>query len=193
MGAADNTGSGRASSNTFYIVMVAMFAAAIAVASWISVPLPFTPVPINLATLAVTITGALLGKKYGLMSVVTYILLGAVGLPVFAGFSGGLGHITGPTGGYIVGYAASAFLCALFLDILCKEKLTWWGIAVSAAIGTAACYVLGTIWFMALTNTGLIPSLTMCVLPFIPGDVIKTILAVPVVMSLRSKLPQERI
>jgi len=179
-------------SSTYHLVTVAMFAAVIAVASWISIPLPFTPVPVNLGTLAVMVTGALLGKKYGVISVITYILLGAVGLPVFAGFTGGLGHIVGPTGGYIVGYAVSAFLTGLLIEVFCKEKLTWQGVAAAGFIGTASCYALGTIWFMMLTNTGIAGAMTMCVIPFLPGDAVKLICAVLVTLSLRPRLPLER-
>ena len=173
---------------TFGMVLTALFAAAIAVASWISVPLPFTPVPINLATLAVTLTGALLGKKYGTASVAIYLILGAVGVPVFAGFTGGLGHIAGPTGGYLVGYISSAFICAVMMELLCKDRLTWWGILVSAFLGTLSCYVLGTIWFMILTHTGLVGSLSLCVIPFLPGDAIKLAAAVLAVSKLKPML-----
>lgn len=111
MGSTDNN-----TSTTFMLTLTALFAAVLAVASWISVPLPFTPVPVNLATLAVTLAGALLGCKYGTLSVLVYILLGAVGVPVFAGFTGGLGHLAGPTGGYIIGYLSSAFICGIIMD-----------------------------------------------------------------------------
>ena len=86
------------------MTLTALLAAVTAACSWISVPLPFTPVPINLATLAVFLAGGLLGAKYGSISIITYVLLGAIGVPVFNSFTGGIGIITGPTGGYIIGY-----------------------------------------------------------------------------------------
>ena len=99
-------------SKTTALVLCGIFAALMAICSFITIPLGFTPVPINLATLGVFLTGGILGKKYGSISLIVYILLGAVGVPVFAGFKGGLGVLAGPTGGYIIGYLAAAFLTA---------------------------------------------------------------------------------
>ena len=173
---------------TYMITITAMFAAVLAAASWITIPLPFTPIPINLATLAVSLTGALLGYRYGTLSVLIYILLGAVGVPVFAGFTGGLGHIAGPTGGYIVGYLTSAFICGLVTEMTCKDRYRWWGVLSGAFLGTFSCYVLGTIWFMILTKNGLAASLSMCVIPFLPGDAFKLAATVFLVSALRPVL-----
>ena len=95
------------------IILCGVFAAVVSVCSWITVPLPFTQVPINLAILGVLLAGGLLGSKYGVLSLLVYILLGAVGLPVFAGFGAGLGVLVGPTGGYIVGYLLCAAISGL--------------------------------------------------------------------------------
>ena len=95
------------------IILCGVFAAVVSVCSWITVPLPFTQVPINLAILGVLLAGGLLGSKYGAISIFIYILLGAVGLPVFAGFGAGLGVLVGPTGGYIVGYLLCAAISGL--------------------------------------------------------------------------------
>lgn len=173
---------------TFRMILTAMFAAIIAAASWIYIPLPFTPIPINLATLAVTLTGALLGWRYGSVSVLIYLLLGAIGIPVFAGFTGGLGHIAGPTGGYIVGYVTSAFICGLVIELLGKDEIRWWVTALAAFLGTLSCYILGTVWFMILTHNTLAASMTLCVIPFLPGEVFKLIAAVIMVPLLSSAL-----
>ena len=191
---------------TFMLILTAMFAAMLAIASWISIPLPFTPVPVNLATLAVTLAGALLGWKYGTMSVLIYILLGAVGVPVFAGFTGGLGHIAGPTGGYIIGYLSSALICGLIIEHFydndqssfssdssygsygSEHKRRWWVIAAAAFLGTASCYAIGTIWFMTLTGNNLAASMTMCVIPFLPGDAFKIAAAVILVPVMKKTL-----
>ncbi len=178
----------RQEEKTYMMVTTAVFAALLAAASWIAVPVPFTPVPINLGTLAVTLAGAILGYKYGTLSVFIYILLGAVGVPVFAGFTGGIGHIAGPTGGYIIGYLTSAFICGLILETMCADrhdrKRLMAATALGSVLGTASCYVLGTIWFMILTGTGLTGSLSMCVIPFLPGDAVKTAAAVFLVTAL---------
>ena len=95
------------------LVLTGIFAGIVTVCSWITVPLPFTQVPINLAVLGVLLAGGCLGSKYGSLSILIYILLGAVGIPVFAGFGAGLGTLAGPTGGYIVGYILCAAIAGL--------------------------------------------------------------------------------
>ena len=187
-----NRFNSQSGSKTFNMVLTAMFAALIAVASWISVPLPFTPIPINLATLAVSLTGALLGYKYGTFSVLVYLLLGAVGVPVFAGFTGGLGHIAGPTGGYLVGYLTSAFICGLVISCLGKNGIRWWITATAALLGTASCYALGTVWFMVLTHNTLVASLSMCVIPFLLGDALKITATVLIVAAAEPVLDRMR-
>lgn len=175
------------SNRTYMLTLTALFAAVLAVGSWISIPLPFTPIPINLGTLAVILTGALLGWKYGTLSVMIYILLGAVGVPVFAGFTGGLGHLTGPTGGYIIGYITSALICGIIMELFYEDN-KWWVTAAAAFLGTASCYLLGTIWFIILTKNTLAASLSMCVIPFLPGDAFKIIVAVIIVPLLKKAL-----
>ena len=108
------------SSKTKMMIMAAVFAALTAVCSQIQIPL--APVPINLATFAIFITAGLLGKRWGTVSLIVYVLLGAVGLPVFAGFTGGFGIITGPTGGYIIGYIFTAFITGYIIEFFSSKK-----------------------------------------------------------------------
>lgn len=152
------------------LILCALFAALTAICSMIVIPLPFTPVPINLATLSVFLAGGLLGARGGAVSQIVYVILGAVGLPVFAGFTGGFGIITGPTGGYIVGYVAAAWLVGLMTE---KLGHGYYKSIVSMIAGLAVCYTLGTLWFMHITSTGLAAALMMCVAPFLLGDAIK--------------------
>lgn len=170
--------------NTTAMVMCGLFAGLTAICSLITIPLGFTPVPVNLATLAVFLAGGILGKKYGTLSILVYILIGTAGLPVFAGFRGGPGVLTGPTGGYILGYAAAAFITGYIIEKLSERyhlssavsgKVTakFTIFAVSMVTGLAACYFLGTVFFMLNTGTGLIPALVSCVIPFLPGDAVK--------------------
>ena len=187
----NNVSALETTNKTLMLSLTALFAAVLAAASWISVPLPFTPVPINLGTLAVTLTGALLGRKYGPLSVLIYILLGAVGVPVFAGFTGGLSHIVGPTGGYIAGYLTSSFICGVLIDQFYSSDKTSGNlilIAAAAFLGTASCYIIGTIWFMHLTGNDLAASLGMCVIPFLPGDALKIAAAAAIVPPLKNAL-----
>jgi len=165
------------------MILAAVFAALTGILTQVQIPLD--PVPINLALFAVYLAGALLGPKYGLISMLVYVLLGAVGVPVFSGFSGGLHKLVGPTGGYIAGY----ILCAFFTGLLSRR----WGFrftTLSAAmlVGLAVCYGLGTAWFMIVTGRDLFTSLTLCVIPFLPGDAVKIALAALLAGRLRAPL-----
>ena len=175
-----------------YLLLAALMAAVCAVCSWISIPLPFTPVPINLGTLAVFLAAGILGWKYGSVSVIVFVLLGAAGLPVFHGFTGGMGIITGPTGGYIVGYILAAFLTGIMIDTYFKARksgenkaATYAVLALAMALGLFACYALGTAWFMHISGTDLKAALLMCVVPFLIGDAIKIAAATVLVKKLR--------
>ena len=155
------------------ICMCGLFAALTAVFSQIQIPM--ASVPINLATFSVMLSGSILGWKYGAVSQIVYVLLGMVGAPVFAGFTGGLGVVAGKTGGYIIGYIACAFIVGLMTEkIKIARKII---LPISMVIGTIACYILGTTWFMILTNTGLWQSLVWCVIPFLIGGAIKIAVA----------------
>ncbi|MDO4860141.1 MAG: biotin transporter BioY [Bacillota bacterium] len=175
-----------------YLLLAALMAAVCAVCSWISIPLPFTPVPINLGTLAVFLAAGILGWKYGSISVIVFVLLGAAGLPVFHGFTGGMGIITGPTGGYIVGYILAAFLTGIMIDTYFKARKSsenkaaaYAVLALAMALGLFACYALGTAWFMHISGTDLKAALLMCVVPFLIGDAIKIAAATVLVKKLR--------
>jgi biotin transport system substrate-specific component len=152
------------------LILCSLFAALTAVCSMISIPLPFTPVPINLATLSVFLAGGLLGSKGGAVSQGVYVVLGAAGLPVFHSFTGGLGILTGPTGGYIIGYVAAAWLTGFIIEKLGHSFIKN---AAGMIAGLAVCYALGTAWFMYITSTGLAAALMMCAVPFLFGDALK--------------------
>jgi biotin transport system substrate-specific component len=146
---------------------------------------PIGPVPISLATFGVILSAYVLGPKFGALSVGVYIILGALGLPVFAGASGGIGKIIGATGGYLVAYLALAFFTGLFVKKF-PDKIPLH--VVGALIGTMVLYALGTAWFIFLTKYTLGKALAVCVLPFLPGDAIKVAAAVSMGAVLRKKL-----
>ncbi|MGI6766687.1 MAG: biotin transporter BioY [Lentihominibacter sp.] len=156
-------------SKTAYMALAALFAALTAVCSWISIPLGFTPIPMNLATLAVFLAGGFLGPKYGSVSLTVYALVGAAGAPVFAGFRGGFSVIAGPTGGFIIGYIVAAFIVGL----ICSRNRSIPGIVSAMILAMISCYTLGTIWFIIITHTNVPAALLSCVVPFLPGDAIK--------------------
>ena len=177
------------SSRTASLTLCGLFAAIMAVCSIITVPLGFTPVPINLGTLGVFLAGGILGRKYGTISIAVYVILGAVGIPIFAGFKGGLGVLAGPTGGYIIGYILAAFVVGLIVDFFLKDDFgigKQYLICVIAMVaGLFVCYLLGTIWFIVSTGTGVWASLVACVFPFLPGDALKIVAAPLLVRRLR--------
>lgn len=172
---------------TYDMAYIGIFAVIIAICSWISIP---ATVPFTLQTFAVFLSVALLGGKRGTMSVVVYILLGAIGVPVFAGFTGGLGIIMNNTGGYIIGFLFSA-LVMWAAESLFGRKL--WVQAVSMVVGLAVCYAFGTVWFMFVYMkdagaAGLMTVLGWCVIPFIIPDLVKIALALILGRMLRKPL-----
>lgn len=156
-------------SKTRYMALCGLFAALTAICSWISIPLGFTPVPVNLATLAVFLAGGLLGPKFGPVSLAVYTMAGAVGIPVFSGFRGGFSVLAGPTGGFIVGYIAAAFI----VGFLCCRGGSIVRTVLALIAALTACYALGTLWFILSTGTNVSTALVSCVIPFLPGDAIK--------------------
>lgn len=173
-------------SNTASLVLCGLFAALTAICSYINIPLGFTPVPMNVATLAVFLAGGLLGKKYGTASIAVYVMMGAVGIPVFAGFQAGAGVLAGPTGGFLAGYIAAAFLTGFFMEIFASRSNALCMIGIF--IGQLTCYLLGTLWFMFITGTEVKAALPACVIPFIPGDLIKITVSILLIKRLRKNL-----
>ena len=164
--------------------LAAIGIALIAVCSWISVPMM---IPFTLQTFAVCLISALLGLKLSLWTVAGYILLGAVGIPVFSGFRGGPGALLGATGGYIVGF----FFTALAVGLAVKKfgfKLPV--LLISMALGILLCYAFGTAWFMGVYARGTGPvslgtALSWCVVPYLIPDAAKIALASLLALRLR--------
>ncbi len=167
---------------------MSLSAALIAVCSWISIP---SAVPFTLQTFAVFSILGLLGGQRGTVSVLVYILLGAVGLPVFSGFRGGIGVLLGTTGGYIAGFLLTALLYWLTEKQHRNRPLPQ---AAVLLCGLLLCYAFGTAWFMTVyTRTKgavtLGAALSWCVFPFILPDMIKLAIAVPLSQRLRKLIP----
>ena len=154
------------------LTLAALFAALTAVCSQIQIPLPL--VPINLALFSVHLCGALLGAKYGAVSMTVYLLLGLIGAPVFTGMGAGPAVLFGKTGGYILGYVLAALIAGLWRE---RWGYSFLRLCLGMALGTLACYALGTAYFMFVTHMNLLVSLTYCVFPFLPGDAVKIALA----------------
>ena len=163
-------------SKTLNMVYIALGAALITICSWISIP---AAIPFTLQTFAIFAILGMLGGKRGTYSIILYVLLGAIGLPVFSGFKGGFGAILGTTGGYIVGFILSGLIYWFFTNLIGKKK---WISFLFMIIGLLICYAFGTVWFMYVytKNTGtvgVISALSWCVFPFIIPDIIKIFLA----------------
>lgn len=152
----------------------AFFAALTAVMSCISIPMPFSLVPITGQTLAVMLTGSILSVRQAYWSMLAYLLIGAVGVPVFSGFSGGIGVLLGPTGGYLIGYLPGVMLIAL----LKGQNNNLCSLALANSIGgIGIVYVLGITWLNLVTGIGFQKAIMTGALPFIPGDILKVIAA----------------
>ena len=169
---------------TYEMVLCAFCAAVTCVLAPISVPLA-GEVPISLATFAVLLSGILLGAKFGAISQLIYV-----------GWTGGIGITLGVTGGYIIGYILMAFVAGLLYHRFGRDASgarKYAVMFVSMVLATAALYILGTAWFMAQTGMTLAASLAACVIPFLPGDLIKimaVMLAVlPIEVALKKAVP----
>lgn len=164
------------------IVCAGMFAAILAVLSQISIPMP-SGVPVTLQTFAVALTGVVLAWKLGTVSTLVYILLGAIGVPVFSGFSGGLHILVSYTGGFIWGFIVMTLLCGV--GIMMKNKV--YGVLLGMA-GLAVCHLFGTIQFMIVMQMGFLESFLLASAPYLIKDVISVILAYIIGAQIRVRL-----
>lgn len=162
---------------TLDLAYVGLAVALIAICSWISIP---TAIPFTMQTFAVFAVVGILGMYRGTLAVLVYILLGAVGVPVFAGFSGGIGVLFRNTGGYIMGFLFTALVTGAIIKLFGKKI---WVMAAAMVVGLLVCYAFGTAWFMvvyARNNgaVGIATALSWCVIPYIIPDLVKIALAV---------------
>lgn len=162
--------------------MAGMLAACTAVLAQIVIPIG--PVPFNLAVFGAFLAGMLLSPGMAVLSMATYWLMAAIGLPVMAGLQGGLGAVLSPTGGYMAGYLLLAGCTALVAERPMPMRLA------GMALGLVLCYTLGTVWFICATGTALPAALSMCVLPFIPADVAKGIAAAWLAQTIKRRVLQ---
>ncbi|MBR2832407.1 MAG: biotin transporter BioY [Oscillospiraceae bacterium] len=169
------------------LTYTALMAVLIVLCSWITVP---APVPFTLQTFGVFCAVGLLGGELGAAAVLLYLLMGVVGLPVFSGFSSGVGHLLGPTGGYIIGFLFSALVYGLVTRLFGEKTLA---VVIGMALGLLVCYAFGTAWFVYVYSRrvaaiGLMQALGMCVFPFLIPDGVKIACAVLLVSRLRRRI-----
>ena len=166
------------------VTMIAVCTAMMVICSWISIP---ATVPFTMQTFGVFLSVGLLGGRRGTLAVSVYLLLGAVGLPVFSGFTGGIGHLFGATGGYIIGFLFSSLVMWLIEHLLGRNLKT---LVLSMIAGLITCYAFGTAWFMVVYaqtsgSIGLMTALGWCVFPYVIPDAVKIGLAVVITRRVR--------
>ena len=184
---------------TYRLTKISLIAALLCVTGPFAIVFPFSPVPVSLATLMLYLSVYILGKRDAVISCGIYLLIGLIGIPVFSGFSGGIGKVLGPTGGYMLGYLALTFISGWFVE-------KWTGIQRSAAnrkqsnffscliqgigmtLGTAVCYLFGSLWLSYQAGMTFFMALTVGALPFIPGDIVKIVIGVIAGNAVRKRL-----
>lgn len=177
----ENTGD---HNKTKAMVLTALMAAILCIAGPLSLAVPFSPVPLSLATMAVCFSACILGWKLGTLSVLIYLLIGLCGLPVFSGFSGGVAKLAGPTGGYLIGYLFLAFISGWFFHYF-RRPAAW---AAGMVLGNAACYLAGTAWLCFQAHLTFPQGLLMGVIPYLPGDLVKMLLVLVTGPAVKKRL-----
>ncbi|MBS3977444.1 MAG: biotin transporter BioY [Syntrophomonadaceae bacterium] len=168
------------------LILVALFAAITSVLAQVSIPVPFSPVPLTGQTFAVFLAGAILGSKLGAMSMVVYLLLGAIGLPVFAQAKAGIGVLIGHTGGYLFGFVVGAYILGKIVE---NSKGAGYGRMLTGMVASLViAYTLGAIQLALVLGWPMEKAVMLGVIPFIPLDGLKIILAAGVAISVRRSL-----
>lgn len=181
----DHTSAKKSFLTTRQLTLTGVMTAVICILGPFSIPLPFSPVPITLTNLAIYITMFVLGMRLGTISYILYLLLGVVGLPVFSAFSGGLGKLAGPTGGYLVGFIFLALITGFFIEHFPGNLFP---AVIGMIAGTFVCYVFGTVWLAAQMKLSFGAALAAGVIPYIPGDIAKIIIAAVLGPKLRAAI-----
>ncbi|MBQ4289701.1 MAG: biotin transporter BioY [Clostridia bacterium] len=171
----------------YHIISAALTAGILCVVSPWSIGVG--PVPITLCTLFLYLSAYLLSPVWATGAVAGYLALGLIGLPVFSGFGGGIGVLSGPTGGYLLGYLILVPVCALTVSRFPDRRVLH---AIGMISGTVLLYLTGTVWFCLLTGRDPVSAIGVCVLPFLPGDALKMIAAVSLGPLLRKRIAGER-
>ena len=186
----------KATFTTRDLAIIPIFAAITAVLAQIAIPLPFTAIPISFGLVAVYISGILLTPKQAVYAQICYLLMGAVGLPVFGKFQGGLPVLIGPTGGYLMVYPLCAWIVAMALNSKnarqAQQHQSQLVVMIKAGIAMLIAHTIlylgGTIWLSFTTGNTFVASLALAVIPFIPLDIVKIVFCVLAVVPFRKQL-----
>ncbi len=167
------------------MALIGVMTAVTCVLGPLSIPLPFSPVPISFTNLAIYLAAYVLGMKACTISYLVYMLLGMVGLPVFSGFSAGVGKLAGPTGGYLIGFIFMALIVGFFVEHF-PGKIGYH--VLGMVLGLAVCYVFGTVWLAKQLGISFVAGLGVGVIPYLPGDAVKIIFAALIGPKLRREI-----
>jgi len=174
------------------LALAAVLASLTACTGVFSVPLPFTPVPITLQVFFVFLAGSLAGPYYGALSMLLYLVMGSVGLPVFSRFGAGLGHLLGPTGGYLLAFPIAAFISGLITLSRSPTKVgEYMRVSAGMLAALAAIYIIGVMWLSTYLHRSFLETFLVGGLPFIPVDILKIIVATPIAVRLRRELASQ--
>jgi len=171
--------------NIRQMTLVSLFAALTAVGAFISIPL--YPVPITLQNLFTLLAGMTLGSVLGGSSQIIYVLLGIIGLPVFAGFKAGIGVLFGPTGGFLFGFIISSYIIGKIIELKKEKDIFYYFLA--GGLGIVIIYIIGIGQLSLVTGMGIKQTLMVGVLPFLPGDILKIIAASFISSKLKLVIP----
>ena len=185
---ASNAAAAASTFSTLNMVMIALFTAILCVLGPMSIPIG--PVPLSLATFVIYFSLFFLGWKNGMLSCLIYLFIGFIGVPVFTGFSSGIGKLAGPTGGYLIGYIFLALVAGIFIEKFEKSVVLCFA---GMILGTAVLYTFGTAWFCISTGNSIAAALSICVFPFIIGDCIKMAVAAFVAPTAIKQLKKRQI
>jgi len=174
------------------IILVSLGATITAVGAFVTIPIPFSPIPLVLQNFFVLLLGLVFGAKLGASSIALYLFLGILGLPVFAGAKGGVAHFMGPTGGYLVGYLAGTIVTGFLAALQLKQNKSILFRDLGAALGgLVVIYALGVPWLKLRIGFGWEKALEAGLLPFIPGDILKAVGAAAIAPRIRTLLSEE--
>ncbi len=166
------------------MTLISLFAALTAVGAFISIPI--YPVPLTLQTLFTLLAAMTLGSVMGASSQIIYVLLGVIGLPVFAGFKAGIGILFGPTGGFLFGFIISAYVIGKIIEVKKEKNIFYYFLA--GIIGTVILYIIGITQLSLVTGIGIKKAIVVGMLPFLPGDILKIIATSFIASKLRTSI-----
>ncbi len=173
--------------STHNLAIMGVITAIICILGPLSITIPISPVPISFTNLAIYISVFVLGWKKGTISYLVYLLVGMIGVPVFSGFSAGLTKLAGPTGGYLIGFVFMAVISGWFIERFAGKLYMY---VIGLVLGTIMAYLFGTVWLAKVQGYTFLVALAGGVLPFLPGDIVKIMVAVLMGPVLRKRLKQ---